>query len=593
MNKGNWTNTQIAQLLREVSAALEIKNASRFKIIAYDRAATSVEHLTAEIKDYWDEGKLNQIPGIGASISQHLDELFKTGQSRHFRQLTKDLPPAMFELIRISGIGPKTAYKLCQELKIWRADKAREKVVEAAKRGKIRKIPGFGEKSEKNLLLTLEKQELKKKEKTRILLPVADAQAEAVADYLRLSSTVLEVQPLGSIRRRCATVGDIELAAKTNKPKGAVAHFVGYPKTAKIINQGEKKSSILLTNGLQIDFRTQSPRAWGSMLQYFTGSKYHNIHLRRIALTQNLSLSEHGIRDLKTQKVTPTPTEKKFYQRLKMSWIPPEMREDQGEIEMALKGKIPRLVKTEDIKGDLQLHSSFPVEPSHDLGENDFKTMIEKAQALNYQYLGFTEHNPALSNHTDKQIITILSRKKEEIDKLNSRRTNNLNIKVFNGLEIDIRPDGKLALPNKGFALLDYAVASIHSRFDMEKQAMTKRILAGLAHPKVKILAHPTGRILNYREAYEADWGKIFAFCQKNDKAVEVNAFPKRTDLPDFLIREAIGKNVRLVINTDSHSVDQMDYMSYGVAAARRGWAKKKDVANTLPVKLMLKWLTS
>jgi len=579
--KKNWTNQEIAELLKAVAAAYEVKGESKFKTMAYDRAATSIEHLTAEIKDVWDEGKIDQIPGVGGSIAQHLQELFEKGESLHFKRVMKGLPPAMFELLKLAGIGPKTAFKLCQHLKIWKKKNVFKRVKTAAQKGKIRVIPGFGEESEQNILRAIEKFDLKKKEKARMLLPFAYQLALKIIEYLKKSPDVLGVEPLGSLRRKCATVGDIDLAVKTRKPSQVVDYFLRYPLIKQILGRGSKKASVILKNEVQVDLRTQDPGRWGSMLQYFTGSKHHNIHLRELALKKNLSLSEYGVKDLAKKRLIRTATEKEFYRLLGLPLIPPEIREDQGEIEAALARKLPRLVILEDIKGDLHMHSNFNVEPSHDLGEDSFETMVKKASELGYEYIGFSEHNPSLSQHSPSQILSILSRKRDEIEKINFTSIKNLNIRVLNALEIDIRPNGQLAIPLKALDLLDYAIAAVHTSFQQSRKKMTQRILTGLQHPRVKILAHPTGRKLNLREGYEVDWEKIFAFCRQNDKILEINAFPDRLDLPDFLVREAIKAGVKLIINTDSHQVDHLDLMTYGIAVARRGWATKRNIVNT------------
>jgi DNA polymerase (family 10) len=265
-----------------------------------------------------------------------------------------------------------------------------------------------------------------------------------------------------------------------------------------------------------------------------------------------------------------------------LDFIPPELREDTGEIEAAQNHQLPKLIEEKEIKGDLHLHSNFPIEESHDPGTDSLEEMIKKAEALNYEYIGFSEHNPSLSNHSEKQIIKLLKAKKEKIEQLNYSRTYKLPKRIYNGLEVDVRPDGKLALPKKALELLDYVIASIHSSFRMDSEEMTKRVLEGLAVKKVKILGHPTGRLLNKREGYELNWDKIFDFCLKNDKWLEINAWPARLDLPDSLVREAVKNGVKMIINTDAHSTEEMDLMPFGVAVARRGWAEKDDIVNTL-----------
>lgn len=576
-------NREIAKLLRSVAAAYEVKGGNIFKITAYNRAATAVEHAASELKDLWDDKKLKTLAGIGPSIAQHLDEYFRTGKVRHFQKLMKGLPPAMFVFLELEGIGAKTAFKLCQKLKITKAKNALKKLQKAAQAGKIKGLEGFGQLSEKAILESLEAQKKAFYGKNRMLLPFAWEMAQKVIDYMSQEKAVLKIDPLGSLRRMATTVGDIDLAVSTKKPVEVIGHFVRNPAVKKIVAEGENTARVKLENGRQIDLKTQTPDAYGALLQHFTGSKQHNIHLREVAQKKGLSLSEYGIK--KEAKIRRLPTEKAFYQALGMVWIPPELREDTGEIEAAQQKKLPKLVKLEDIKGDLHIHSDFPIEPSHDLGADSMEEMAQKAIKLGYQYIGFAEHNPSTSQHSAKQIINLIKRKKEKIDKLNysfNKNTRKEKIRLLNSLEIDIKPDGKLAVSDEGLKLLDYAIAAVHTSFKMAKKEMTERVLSGLNQPKVKILAHPTGRKLEEREGYELDWEKVFAFCLKNDKWLEINAWPDRLDLPEVLVKEAVKKGVKMIINTDSHALNQLELMSYGVAVARRGWATAKDVVNTL-----------
>ncbi len=593
-----FTNKEIAKILKAVAAAYEVKKGDKFKIMAYDRASTSVEHATSEIKDLWDDGKLNELPGIGAAIASHLDELFRTGRVRHFEEVMKGLPPAMFEFLSIPGIGAKTAYKLCQKLKIKNPKTALKELERAAKLGKIRIIEGFGEESEKKILEAIEAFKKGQIKERRMVLPYADTIAQEIVSYLLNCKAVKRVDTLGSLKRMVSTIGDIDIAVATESPQEVINWFLKYPKIKKVIEKGPTGASIFLENGRQVDLRIGKPEAYGAMLQYFIGSKHHNIHLRELALKKGFSLSEYGIRPLKfkkdKQKILEFEKEEDFYHFLGLDWIPPELREDSGEIEAALNHTLPNLLKIDDIKGDLHIHSNFPIETSHDQGTASMEEVIRKGEELGYEYIGFTEHNPSISKHKPKEIIEILKRKKEEIDKINysnEKRVRNIPIKALNGLEIDIKPNGTLGIPEEGLKLLDYAIVSVHTSFKMNREEMTKRILSALEHSKVKILGHPTGRKLNEREGYELDWEKVFDFCLKKGKWLEINAWPDRLDLPDVLVREAVKRKVKMVICTDSHSLEHLNLMRYGVAVARRGWAEKNDIINTLPYKEFKKLL--
>ena len=615
-------NVQVAQLLSAISAALQVKKANRFRITAYDRAASEIEHATSEVKDLWEDNKLRSLPGVGKKIAGYLDELFRTGKVNHFEKMVKNLPEAMFTLLNISGIGPKNAFRLSKELNLLGSpSKVINSLERAAKKGKILALEGFGEKSQAEILSAVREYKKNAGKKKRMPLIYADTVASEIIAYLKQSPACLKAVPLGSLRRRLATVGDIDIAVATLQPQLLIDHFSQYPRKDKLIEKGPNKASIILKSGRRIDLRVQRPEAYGSMAQYFIGSKVHNIRLRELALKKGYSLSEHGIKPVgkpqKRDQTRPRPDkagkmknhnikskiyefrdEKSFYNFLGLEWVPPELREGRGEIEAAIRsaqGKqsgLPNLVELKDIKGDLHVHSSIALETSHDNGESSMEEMIIMAQNLGYQYLGFSEHNPSLSNHSEKDILKLIKEKKNAIDKFNySSKKLTHNLKIFNGLEIDIRSDGSLALPDKAFKFLDFALVSVHANFNMSRKKMTDRILKALKHPKVKVLGHPTGRMIGLREGYELDWAKVFDYCLKNHKALEINAWPNRLDLPDTLVREAVKKSVKMVINTDSHHLDQMNLMKYGLDVARRGWAEKGDILNCMPCGKMSTWL--
>ena len=606
-----FSNKDISRLLNEIAAAYEVKNESKFKIMAYQRAAVSVEHATSELKDLWDDGNLDKVPSIGKNISSYLDELFRKGEVKHFNSIKKGLPPAMFVFLDIPGVGPKTAFILAKKLKISDKEGAVKKLKEAALARKIKNMENFGEKSEQEILegiKSLEKGEMKTK---RMLLPYADILASEIVDYLKKSPDVIDSHPLGSLRRMVATIGDIDISVSTKSPEKTMKYFLEYKRIRTVLEKGEKALlRVILLSGQQVDLRFSLPESYGAMLQYFTGSKQHNINLREYSLKRGMSLSEYGIKKVQSSiskkfpgrgkfkvqsdnlKVKSFEDEEGFYHELGLEWIPPEIREGTEEISASLKKTLPKLVELKEIKGDLHVHSSFPIEPSHDLGESDAKEMIQEAERLGYEYLGFSEHNPSSSKHTEAQIINLLKRKKETFEQLKYPRENKsdarvkkLPIKILNGLEIDIKPDGELAVSEKALDLLDFAIASIHTNFNLDREKMTKRVLKALAHPKIKIFGHPTGRLLEEREGYELDWEEVFDFCLKNKKILEISAWPNRLDLPDILVKEAVRLGVMLVIDSDSHHFEQMKLMKYGVSVARRGWAEKKDILNALSFK--------
>lgn len=560
----SFNNSFISNLLRNVAASYQYKDANKYKfqIIAYDRAATAIEHATSELKDLWDDGKLDEIPGIGPSLAGHIDDLFKTGKSKHFEEVMSGIPETAFELMKLPKIGIKTAMKLLNE----------------------------SSKVEINKLL----EDVKKLEKTsqRHLLPYAQEVVDEVVAWMKQNKHTLKIDPLGSLRRRVATVGDIDISIASDNPTATMDHFVSYPKKQNIIEKGPQTASILLPNNVQVDVLVIDLDSYGAALQHFTGSKQHNIALREYSLKKNLSLNEKGIRNTKTNKLNKFKTEEEFYKFLNLSWIPPEMREGTGEIKAALEGKLPKLVELGNVKADLQIHSDFNIETSHDLGQSSMSEIVGKANSLNYEYLAFTEHNPSKSMHTEKQIVDLLLKKQEYVQKLNDKlnysgekpRERRVT-RVFNSLEIDIGKDGSLPVPERGMETLDFALVSVHTVFDLPKKKMTERVLRALSHPKVKIFAHPTARKIQEREGIDLDWPKIFEFCKTNGKWIEINADPMRLDLPDTLVRDAVKLGVKLTLGTDSHHADMLLNMRYGLDVARRGWCQSSDIINTLTLK--------
>jgi DNA polymerase (family 10) len=587
------SNLEVAKLLRNVAAAYTIKDERKFhfQIVAYENAADTINGLTKELKDYYKESKLKELPGIGQTLMSRLKELFEKGSVAHFKWALEGIPEAVFPLLDVPSFGPKKAYKLAKEFNFKNPDSVLDDLEKKAKEGKIAPIAGFGEKSQSDILRAIDEFRKGAGKTTRMTLPYAQEVADKIVEYMKTCQAVVQIEPLGSLRRQVSTIGDIDLAVASNDPKLVLDHFVAYPYTERVIEKGDVSSSILASGGKQIDLLIQPPENFGPLLQHFTGSKNHNIRLRELALKKDLSLSEYGIKHLedKTKKLTTYPTEEEFYQAIGLQWIPPEIREDQGEIELAQKNNLPKLVTIDDIKGDLHLHSNYPIEPSHDLGQNSFEEMLAKAKELKYEYLGFSEHNPSQAKHTPEKIYEILQKRNEKIKQVKSDIKD---VRIFKLLETDILPNGNLAIDEKALDLLDGSIVSVHSVFNMNKEDMTKRVIAGLSHKKAKILAHPTGRLLNNRPGYELDWDKIFDFCKKNDKALEINSWPERLDLPDSLVKPAIESGVKIIIDTDSHAVNQMMLMRFGVSVARRGWAIKNDILNTLSYNEFQNWLS-
>ncbi len=586
------TNNDAAKLLRNVGAAYSLKDERKyiFQSLAYQKASDTIAHLPTELSDMLKSGE--KIPGVGPSIHEHLEELYKNGSSKHFDEVLSGVPEAVFPLLDVVSLGPKKAYKLVTALKLKSAKTVFGDLKKAAVDGRIAELESFGEKSQKDIIRAIDEFGKGVGKTTRMPLPYAFELAKKIETYLKADKNTVSVFPLGSLRRMKDTTGDLDFAVGTKDPAKTIEHFVKYPNIDRVIEKGPTSSSILVSGGRQVDIIAQTPDTFGSLLQHFTGSKYHNVALREYAIKHGWSLSEKGIK-LTGKKGAPMKTfktEESFYKFLGMQTPPPEMRENKGEIEAALAGKLPKLVELKDIIGDFHIHSNYPIEPSHDMGQNTMQNMLDYAKKLNYEYLAFSEHNPNNSKHTQKQILGIMKRRFEYIEQI---KKSNKNIRVINMLETDILPSGDLAISDEALEYVDATIVSIHSVFKTPKDEMTNRVLKGLSHPKAKILAHPSGRLINQREGYQLDYEKVFSYCLERDIAIEINAWPTRLDLVDSLVFEAREMGVKFVVDTDAHATHQMDNMFYGISVARRGWCEAKDIINTWEYEKVAKWLKS
>lgn len=574
MKLPKFSNQAVAKLLREVAAAYEVKDGDFFKVKAYGNAADAMEQATSEIKDLWEEGNLGEISGVGPSLEKYLDEYFRIGKVRHFDKVKRGLPPGMFEILGVPTIGPKRAYRLAKELKI----RSQSDLRKACETRKVSNLSGFGEESESDILRGLDELE---RRNDRLLLPLAVDLAERIIAYLSRHPKVLQADPLGSLRRGVSTIGDIDIGVSTHDGAVVTKYFTEFPEVWKVVSLGEVKATVILKSGHQVDIVTQRPVAYGSLLQYFTGSKAHNIHLRSLALKMGYSASEHGIKRVSDGELSQFGSEEDFYRFLGLPCIPPEVREDAGEIEAAQKGKLPKLINLSDIKGDLHIHSNF-IE-----GESTVEEILSAAESLGYDYIGISDHNPSVKARGLGVVKKDLERRKDELLKISEKA----GTEVFNGIEMSITRDGEMSLPDEILETFDYVIASIHTVLGAPSSLQTDRVLRAIRNPFVDIIGHPTGRLLNQREGYELDWEKVFEACLKYDKALEINSYPTRLDLPDILVRQAINRGVKLSINSDAHSADSLDNIRFGVTVARRGWAKESDIINSFGYEKMKSWL--
>jgi len=577
-----FSNKEIVSLLKEVLASMEVKNYQFFKIRAYQNAIAVLDNLTTSIYDIWEAGNLDNIPAIGATLSQHLDELFRTGKVKEFEHAKKDLPEGMFGLLSLRGIGAKKAFKLASTFKLTNKETAIEKLKEYAQKGQIKVLPGFGDKSEKDVLSSIEQTRVSKSEKERTLLIKAEEIVYRILKYMKELDCVKEIEAAGSYRRRNATVGDLDIPVASTDPDKTMAHFLKYHEIDEVATKGDKRSTVILKNGMQADLYICDPKAYGAMLQYFTGSKQHNIVLRTYALEKGLSLSEYGIKKKGSDKIIEFSNEEDFYKYLDLQYIPPELRNGTNEVELAIKHKLPSLIELKDIRGDLHMHTNASD------GVNTLDEMVDAAVELGYEYIGIADHAPSIQTRGEHIVERIIEKRREDINNLNKNRNE---YKVLLGYEINILAEGGLAWPDRFLQKLDFVIAGIHTSFSQDKEHITKRLLSAIENEYVDIIAHPMGRLLNERNACDVNWEKVFDAAAKNKKILEINSYPNRLDLDYDLVRMALDRGVKIMINTDAHETSQLLFMRCGIDVARRAGCEKKDILNTMPYAEFVKHL--
>ncbi|HEX7364189.1 MAG TPA: DNA polymerase/3'-5' exonuclease PolX [Dehalococcoidia bacterium] len=568
-------NADIARVFQDMSDLLELKGENKFKIRAYQRAARAIEYLPKEIEIMLEDGEdLQSIPGVGEAIAKKTIELVNTGKLGAYEELKAEFPEGITNLLEIPGVGPKTANKLSTELGIQTV----EELEKAIKDGRVAKLFRMGDKTAENILQQI--QTLRRKDQ-RIPIGEALPVVDEVLDTLRSLPGVRNLTAAGSLRRFKETVGDIDLMGTADDPEKVINAFVSLPQIRQVIAKGPTKATVILPGSLQADLRMVEHDSFGSLLQYFTGSKQHNITLRTRQQKRGLKLSEYGITDSKTNKLEKLATEEAFYKRLGMQYIPPEIREDQGEIELAEKGQVPKLIELSDVKGDIHVHTDWSD------GQDTLKDMAEAALELGYKFLAITDHSAGrgIANGLTEER---LRQQIKEIRQLNDKLKG---IRILTGTEVDIRADGSMDLPEKLLADLDVVVAAIHSAMKQPEEKITQRLVGAIKNPHIDIIAHPTCRLLGEREPAAVDLEAVFQAAIKYNKALEINAMPSRLDLKDIHIFRARELGVKLIIGTDAHRTEHLRLMRFGIGISRRGWCQAKDILNTHPVNEILEFL--
>lgn len=566
-------NEEIARIFNEIADLLELKGENPFRIRAYRRAAQNIGGLQKAIEEYKKE-ELLKIPGIGQDLANKIIEYITTGHIQTHDELKKELPEGLLTILSVPGIGPKTSKLLYEKLHIKDIDELRR----LASEHKLIGLPGIKEKTEENILKGIEM--LKRgRERQPIgkVLPIANE----IIDYIKRNASVSKIDLAGSLRRWKDTIKDIDILATSDNPKEVMRLFVHLPHVKNVLMQGPTKSSIVTHEGIQVDLRVVEKDSYGAALAYFTGSKEHNIRLREMAVKRGLKINEYGIFREKDNKKLGGEREEDIYRILGLQYIPPELREDRGEIEIALEGRLPNLVSMEDIKGDLHVHSKWSD------GSHTFEELVEAAKALGYSYIAITDHSKGLGVAKGLTEERLLEQKKE-INALNKRLKD---FRILHGVEVDIRSDKTLDLSDDILKELDIVIASIHSGFRQTKKQLTDRIISAMKNPYVSIIAHPTGRLIGERDAYELDMDEAIRVAKETGTALEINAYPLRLDINDTYAKIAKEKGIPIVISTDTHVTNQFYFMRYGVSIARRGWLEKGDILNTIDAERLLKRL--
>jgi DNA polymerase (family 10) len=567
-------NAEIARILREMADLLELQDANPFRVRAYRNAARTVEELPSSVAAMLPEdgSKLRELPGIGEDLAGKIEEIARTGRLTALRRAARGVPGGARELMRLSSIGPKRARVLAEALGV----RTLPGLARAARAGRLRSIRGFGARTEDRILREIAARAL---DEHRMLRARAAQYGEAIAAHARAAPGVGRVEVVGSFRRWKETVGDLDVLAESEAGAAVVAHFTEFPEIAQVLARGSTKSSVRLRGGLQVDLRVVPRESYGAALVYFTGSKAHNIALRRMGQERGLKINEYGV--FRGARRVAGRDEEEVYRAVGLPWIPPELREDRGEFDAARRGKLPALLDPRDMRGDLQSHTTDTD------GKDTLEAMAEAAEALGYEYLAITDHTARL------KVVRGMNRdgfrgQMRRIDRLNARLRS---LTILKGAEVDINADGSLDLDDATLEALDIVLVSIHSKFDLPPLEQTRRVVRALSHPSVDVFAHPTGRLIDRRRGAEFDFGEVCRVAADRGVLLEVNAQPERLDLDDVSARAAIERGATLVVSTDAHSAAELRFMPWGVGQARRGWVEKRNVANTLPLAKLLRLL--
>ena len=568
-------NAEVAAIFNELADLLEIQGANEFRVRAYRSAARNINSLPHSVSEMVARDEdLSKLPGIGKDLARKIEEIVRSGKLKKLEEIKTEVPAELLEITHLPGLGPKRTRALYQELGINNV----EELQTACEQGKVRKLPGFGEKTESSILADIQRQGRTSKE-NRLLLSTADQLQAPLVEYLKGVKGVKQVQVAGSYRRRKETVGDLDILVVCQESSTVMKAFTSYEDVTRVVSQGDTKSSVVLRLGLQVDLRVIPQQSYGAAMHYFTGSKAHNVAVRKIAVKKGLKVSEYGV--FKDDELVTGSKEEDIFRQVGLSYIEPELRENRGEIEAAREGKLPKLTKIDDIRGDLHTHTKATD------GQMSVEEMARAAMEKGYEYIAITDHSKKVTVARGLDA----DRLREQIREIDSVNKKLDGITILKGIELDILEDGSLDLPDDVLSELDLVVGAIHYKFNLSQEQQTDRVIRALETTHFNILAHPTGRMINERDPYELDMERIMKAAKENGRILEINAQPDRLDLNDVHCRMAKETGVKVAISTDAHSTEGLDVMRYGVEQARRGWIEKTDVVNTLSLSQLRKLL--
>lgn len=569
-------NSDVAEMFERMADLLEIKGANRFRVRSYRDAAQTVSSLSADLADMVERGEdLTELSGVGDSLAGKIEQMVETGTVEQLEELESEIPPGLRDMMKVEGLGPKRVKTIWEEL----GAESLDELETLAREERIRELEGFGPKTEQNILEGIDRARV---DRGRTRIDIAEERAEAMIDYLREDDAVDRVTAAGSYRRRKETVGDLDILVSCDEPEEVTERFVQFEDVVEVVSQGSTRSTVYVRGDFQVDLRVVPEESYGAAMKYFTGSKEHNVACRQRGVERDLKINEYGVFEGEDEERVGGATEEEIYDLIDLEYVPPELREARGEVDAAAEGELPELVEVDDIRGELHSHTTATD------GANELREMVEAAREFGYEYLGITDHSKAMTVAGGLDA----DRLRDQMSRIDALNGEYDDFRILKGCEVDILEDGSLDLPDDVLEELDYTICSVHSKFGLDREEQTARMVRAAEHPQCDIVGHLTGRMIGKREGYDVNVERVLEAAAEHGSVPEINAQPKRLDLKDIHVKQARELGLPVVVTTDAHSTDHFRYVRYGVDQARRGWLEADDVLNTRPVDELLEALS-